>query len=116
MTAKHPADVQPSHQGHSIGRWDSETLVIDTIAFAPDPSGLGTNVPSSAGKHLVERLTLTADKTRLRYEVTVEDPTYLTAPATLTQQWDHRPDLDFSQDTPGCDKDVAARYKASVPK
>jgi hypothetical protein len=41
---------------------------------------------------------------------------YLTAPATLSQQWDYRPDLDFSQDTPGCDKDVASRYKASVPK
>ncbi len=73
-------------------------------------------MPSSPGKHLVERLTLTADKTRLRYEITVEDPMYLTGPATLTQQWDHRPDLEFSQDTPGCDKNVAARYKASLPK
>jgi hypothetical protein len=116
MTDKHPAGVQPSHQGHSIGRWDGETLVIDTIAFTPDASGLGTNVPSSAGKHLVERLTLTPDHTRLRYEVTVEDPTFLTGPATLTQQWDHRPDLEFSQDTEGCDKDVASRYKSSVPK
>jgi hypothetical protein len=116
MTAKHPADAKPSRQGHSIGRWDGETLVVDTIAFEPNPSGLGINVPSSAGKHLVERLALTADKTRLRYEVTVEDPVYLTGPATLTQQWDHRPDLEFSQDTEGCDKDVAARYKASVPK
>ncbi len=33
MTAKHPADVQPSHQGHSIGRWEGDTLVIDTIAL-----------------------------------------------------------------------------------
>jgi hypothetical protein len=31
-------------------------------------------------------------------------------------QWDHRPDLDFSQDPPGCDANVAARYKDSVPK
>jgi hypothetical protein len=74
------------------------------------------NVPSSPGKHTVERLTLTADKTRLRYEVTVEDPTYLTGPATLTQQWDHRPDLEFSQDPPGCNANEAARYKDSVPK
>jgi hypothetical protein len=116
MTAKHPDNVQPSKQGHSIGRWEGETLVIDTIAFTPDPSGLGTNVPSSAGKHLTERLTLTEDKTRIRYEVTVEDPVFLTGPGTLTQQWDHRPDLDFSQDTPGCDKNVAERYKSSVPK
>ena len=74
------------------------------------------NVPSGSGKHTVERLTLTADRVRLRYDFTVEDPAYLAGPATLTQQWDHRPDLEFSQDTEGCDKDVAARYKDSVPK
>ena len=114
MTASHPADVKPSRQGHSIGRWDGDTLVIDTIAFEPNPSGLGANVPSSAGKHTVERLTLTDDHLRLRYETTVEDPVYLTGPATLTQQWDHRPDLDFSQDTGACDKNVAAKYKQGL--
>jgi hypothetical protein len=64
---------------------------------------------------MVERLTLTEDRTRLRYEVTVEDPDFLTATATLTQQWDHRPDLEFSQDTEACDPEVARRYKDSVP-
>jgi hypothetical protein len=73
-------------------------------------------VPSSAGKHTVERLTLTDDHLRIRYEVTVEDPMYLTGPGTLTQQWDHRPDLEFSQDTGKCDSNVAAKYKDSVPK
>ena len=46
----------------------------------------------------------------------VEDPVYLTGPATLTQQWDHRPDLEFSQDTGACDPEVARRYKDSVPE
>jgi hypothetical protein len=114
MTAKHPADVKPSRQGHSIGRWDGETLVIDTIAYEPNPSGLGANTPSSAGKHTVERLTLIPDHTRLRYEVTVEDPMYLTATASLTQQWDHRPDLEFAQDTGKCDSNVATRYKQGL--
>jgi hypothetical protein len=63
---------------------------------------------------MVERLTPAEDRTRLRYEVTVEDPDFLTAPATLTQQWDHRPDLDFSQDTRVCDPEVARRYKEHV--
>jgi hypothetical protein len=115
MTAAHPAGVQPSLQGHSIGRWEGETLVIDTIAFTPDSSGLALNVPAGARKHLIERLTLTEDRTRLRYEVTVEDPDFLTAPATLTQQWDHRPDLDFSQNTGACDPEVARRYKDHLP-
>ena len=116
MTAAHPADVKPSLFGHSIGRWDGETLVIDTIGFPADSSGLGLNVPAGPRKHMVERLTLTEERTRLRYEVTVEDPDFLTAPATLTQQWDHRPDLEFSQDTGACDPEVARRYKDSVPK
>src|SRR5262245_6793228 len=115
MTAAHPANLAPSLDGHSIGRWDGATLVIDTIGFEADSSGLGLNVPAGPRKHLIERLTLTDDKTRLRYEVTVEDPDFLTAPATLTQQWDHRPDLEFAQDTEACDPEVARRYKDSVP-
>jgi hypothetical protein len=116
MLAEHPANVQPTHQGHAIGRWEGATLVIDTVAFEPDPSGVAGNVPSSPGKHTVERLTLTEGRTRLRYEVTVEDPVYLSEPATLTQQWDHRPDLEFSPGSEICDHDVAARYRDHVPE
>jgi hypothetical protein len=116
MNAAHPAKVQPSRQGHSIGRWEGDTLVIDTIGFEPDPSGLGMNVPSSTRKHTIERLTLTEARTRLRYEITVEDPAYLTKPATLVQQWDHRPDLGFSPASEACDDEVAARYRDSLPK
>ena len=72
-------------------------------------------MPAGPRKHMVERLTLTDDRTRLRCEVTVEDPDYLTGPATLTQQWDHHPDLEFSQNTGASDPEVAARYKDHVP-
>jgi hypothetical protein len=116
IDAEHPANVQPSRHGHPVGRWDGDTLVIDTIAFEPNPSGLGLNVPSSAGKHTVERLTLTENRTRLRYEIAVEDPVYLTSPATLTQQWDHRPDIEFSPPSVICDDDVAARYIDHLPE
>ena len=116
MNAAHPANVRPSRHGQSVGRLEGGTLVIDTIGFEPDPSGLGMNVPSSTSKHAVERLTLTEARTRLRYEITVEDPAYLTKPAVLTQQWDHRPDLDFSPRSERCDDKVAARYRASLPK
>jgi len=68
-------------------------------------------VPSSPAKHTVERFALTPDKVHLRYEITVEDPMYLTAPATLTQQWEHRPDLEFSQDTGACDPGARDKYK-----
>jgi hypothetical protein len=116
MGAEHPADVQPSLHGHSIGWWEGDTLVIDTIAYEPNGSGLGANVPSSPGKHTVERLTLTDDRRRLRYEITVEDPVYLSAPGTLTQQWDHRPELVFSPPSEACEDEVAARYRDHVPE
>jgi hypothetical protein len=116
LNVEHPADVQPSLHGHSVGRWEEDTLVIDTIAFEPNPSGIGLNVPSSAGKHTVERLTLAEGSTRLRYEFTVEDPVYLSGPATLAMQWDHRPDLEFSPASEACDPEVAARYRAHVPE
>jgi len=110
MGAEHPANVQPSRHGHSVGHWEGETLVIDTIGYEPNQSGISASVPSSAGKHTVERLSLTEDRTRLRYQITVEDPVYLTGPATLTQQWEHRPDLDFSPAAEACDPEVARRY------
>lgn len=116
MNSAHPAGVQASLHGHSIGFWEGETLVIDTVAYEPNSSGLGGSVPSSPGKHTVERLSLTEDRTRLRYEITVEDPVYLTETARLVQQWDHRPDLAFSPAGQVCDDDVAARYIPHVPE
>jgi hypothetical protein len=61
LNAKHAANAKPSRFGDAVGKWEGETLVIDTIAFEPNPSGLFVNIPSSAQKHTVERLTLTDD-------------------------------------------------------
>ena len=116
MNTEHPAEAQPTLHGHSIGWWEGDTLVIDTIAYEPNPSGLNGNVPSSPGKHTVERLTLGEDRTRLRYAITVEDPVYLSEPVTMAMQWDHRPDLEFSPPSEACDPEVAARYLDHVPE
>lgn len=51
--AEHPEDVAPSLLGHSIGRWEGATLVIDTVGFEPHWTGIGFGVPSGAGKRLV---------------------------------------------------------------
>lgn len=116
MVTEHPADIEPSNHGHSIGWWEGDTLVIDTIGYTPNTSGLGGSVPSSADKHTVERLELSDARTRLRYQITIEDPIYLSEPATLAQQWDHRPDIEFSPPGEACDDEVAARYIDHVPE
>jgi hypothetical protein len=107
--AEHPANVAPSLLGHSIGKWEGATLVIDTVAFTPNQVGVGFGIPSSAGKHLIERLTLAADGLQLHYELTLEDPEYLAAPASYTAMWDHRPDLALSG--AACDPEIAERYR-----
>jgi hypothetical protein len=107
--AEHPANVQPSVLGHSIGRWEGDTLVIDTVGFTPHELGVGFGIPGGTGKHLTERLTLAADRLQLRYDLTIEDPEYLSAAATYTAMWDHRPDLEPS--STGCDPEVSDRFR-----
>lgn len=107
---QHPKNLKPTLFGHSIGHWEGQTLVIDTVGYAPHASGVFSGIPAGTGKHTVERVALTPDRLHLRYEVTMEDPEYLAAPATLDMLWDHRPDLDFVK-VP-CDKEVSDRYLA----
>ena len=97
----------PSPLGHSIGRWDGDTLVIDSIGFAAPPAGV-TGVVFGAGKHLIERLSLAEDRLHLRYEFTLMDSNYLVGPVTFSTRWDHRPDLELSR--VACDPDVAQRF------
>jgi hypothetical protein len=106
LDQEHPADVAPSLMGHSIGRWERDTLVIDTVGFAPHPMG-GLFFPSGPDKHLVERLTLASDRLHLEYAFTLEDPATLAESVTITASWEHRPDLEFSGEV--CDPDVARR-------
>jgi hypothetical protein len=97
-----------SIQGHSIGRWDGNALVIDTARFTPQRSGNASGLPSGRGKHLVERLELNEDGSRLTYGFELEDPEYLTEPITGELQWAYRPDLEYVG-LP-CDVDSAGRF------
>jgi hypothetical protein len=105
-SARPPAT--PSVQGHSVGRWDGATLVVETTAFAPHSAGLGFTVPSSETKQLVERLTLEADGKGLAYTFELTDPEMLTAPLTGVSRWVYRPDLEFAP--VACDLDNARRF------
>jgi hypothetical protein len=99
---------QPSLQGHSVGRWEGETLVIETTAFAPHAYGHGLGLKSSPAKRLVERLTLDDDGTGLAYEFELTDAEVLAAPVTGKLRWVYRPDLTFAPEP--CDRENARRF------
>jgi hypothetical protein len=103
----HPAGLAPSLLGHSIGRWEGQSLVVDTVAFEPHLVGIMIGVPSGPEKHLMERFALTQDRRHLRYDVTIEDPPRLTAPAKLSVQWEYRPDL--APSGVACDPEAARK-------
>jgi hypothetical protein len=69
-------DPDPSWLGDSVGRWDGDTLVIDTIGYNDKTEINGFR--HSDALHTVERMTRVADG--LDYELTVEDPNVFVAP------------------------------------
>jgi hypothetical protein len=74
--ASHPTSITPSRAGHSIGRWDGDTLVVDTVGFAP--GSLAGTVAHTDQLHVVERFTLNPETLALKRDYVAEDPAYFT--------------------------------------
>lgn len=104
----HPGASEQFMHGHSIGRWEGETLVIDTTNFSPNPIGNAFGVASGTQKHLLERLSLSDDRMSLNYAFTLEDPEFIAEPVSNSFVWHHRPDVSAS--SVACDLDSAAHY------
>ena len=111
----HPKDGARTTQGHSIGRWEGNVLVVDTTLFADhmlgNYAGSGPErreLPSGPRKHVVERYQLTEDRARLLVSTVVEDPDYLAEPLTMSTEWDYAPQQRLLRF--GCDREQAGRY------
>ena len=76
-----PHGVERQWVGDSRGHWEGDTLVVDTINFTNN--GTGIRVPTDENYHLTERFKL-RDANTLIYEFTVDDPTIQTKPWTAS--------------------------------
>ncbi len=79
----HPDDPDPTFHGHSIGHWEGDTLVVDTIGVSPQALiavSEAVGVPNNGDLHVVERLHLVGPDT-------LHDDLEITAPHVLTQTW-----------------------------
>lgn len=80
---KHPADPDPTFHGDSIGHWEGDTLVVDTVAILPQALiaiGESVGVPNNGDVHVVERIHQTGP------DLLADDLT-ITAPHVFTRPW-----------------------------
>jgi hypothetical protein len=90
----HPGkdDLWPTAMGDSVGHWEGETLVIDTVARTEGSFKMGPN-SLSAQAHFTERVRR-VDRNNLENQLTIDDPVALTHPWKLTLRYTRAADLD----------------------
>jgi hypothetical protein len=91
----HPKDVDPTWEGNSIGKWEGDTLVVDTIGFNNKSWLDGRGMTHSTELHTVERFHRRGAV--LEYSLTIEDPKTFTRPWTIHMDYDAKPDWKISE-------------------
>jgi hypothetical protein len=85
---KHPPATDLFQQGHAIGRWEGNELVLETTNFTFDPEGIDDHYhfPSSVRKKVIERYRLVKPDL-MTITITLEDSVFMTKPFTYVHQW-----------------------------
>ncbi len=96
-------ELWPTHMGDSVGRWEGDTLVVDTVAVKPEilPSG-AVPIAMSDRLHFVERMRMVGHD-ELQDEFTMEDPAALTMPYKVTLSYARVTDTNRMIDETECD-------------
>jgi hypothetical protein len=92
---QHPDDPDPTFQGNSIGHWEGDTLVVDTVGFIPN-SLIAPGVGHSDGMHINERIRRISDDV-MEIQTTIEDPKVLTQPFTSVRHYKRHKDWDLQE-------------------
>lgn len=87
LDAEHPDDLEPSYIGHSVGRWEGDTLVIDSIGFNGYAELDAQGLPTSQQLRTIERLSKSTDGERIDFEITIIDPEFYSEPFTISRSW-----------------------------
>ena len=83
-------EVPPGYYGHSVGRWDGDALVVDTVGIKPTVRGY-QGMPHSDQMRITERIRLVA-RDILHDRITIEDPVVLEKPVTYTLAYRRLPE------------------------
>ena len=107
MGRKDHGEVDPSWAGHSIGRWEGETLVVDTIGLNGRGKFFFDPVPQTESLHIVEKIRLTDGGATLVDEFTFDDPKVFVKPWSFTYVFRRQPP-DVERMEAVCETDLEA--------
>jgi hypothetical protein len=95
-----PDIVVRSFNGESIGRWEGNTLVVDTQYFVNDHHWMdqgGSSIPASDELHIIERIRMINNGTVLEIEYTMTDPKSWEGEWKMTKRWNRVDDTDITE-------------------
>ena len=102
---KHPEEMTPAWFGYSVGKWDQDTFVVDTVGFN-DRSWLDdAGHPHSEAMHTIERFHR-SDFGHMTVEITIDDPDAYAKPWTIKQSFAIMPDTELIEDLCDNEKDL----------
>jgi hypothetical protein len=87
LDVAHSKDPKPSWYGESVGRWDGDTLVVDTIGMNDKSYVDNYRTPHTTALHVVERFRLIDGGKGLEAAITVDDPGTFNMPWSAIQRW-----------------------------
>jgi len=94
MVANFPKDPNPTWSGYSVGKWDGDTLVVDTTGFNDAESILPNRHPQSYPLYIVERFRR-RDFGHLEIQFTIVDPKVYAKPWSLKAEYHLLPDTEL---------------------
>ncbi|MDB5460695.1 MAG: hypothetical protein JWO72_2436 [Caulobacteraceae bacterium] len=92
----HPGDLDPTYNGHSIGHWEGDTLVVDTVGLRGDTVFDVSGAPHSDAMHVVERIRRVGAGS-IEDRILVEDPKALTRPWSVVRTYERHPDWQMAE-------------------
>lgn len=92
----HPADADPTYFGHSVGHWEGDVLVVDTVNITTEAWLSSSGTRHSDKLHIVERIRRISP-TQLEVAMTAEDPEAIAEPYKRTVLLNAKPKLEIGE-------------------
>ncbi len=94
-----PDVVVRTFNGESIGKWEGDTLVVDTMHFVNDHHWIDAGIPATDALHIVERMRLLKGGAVLEIEYTLTDPKSWEGEMKWTKRWNRVDDQEVTEVT-----------------